>query len=125
MRPSDAQTDETIAGLRYELGVLLDAKMGISLSDAGLAAAAAALTRLQVRLGEVPVTDTSLKYNTQWQEYVELTNMLLCAQATIAAAQARRESRGAFQNRDHPATGATAKHSYVRLTQDNLVVRHD
>jgi succinate dehydrogenase / fumarate reductase flavoprotein subunit len=48
------------------------------------------------------VQDTGRTYNTELMEAVELGFLLDCAEATVAAASARDETRGAHYREDHP-----------------------
>ncbi len=48
------------------------------------------------------VQDTGRTYNTELMEAVELGFLLDCAEATVAAALGRDETRGAHYREDHP-----------------------
>ena len=108
--------------LQSELGELLDQHFGIRITTEGLAAAASGIEKLRDRYAHVRVDDLNDKYNTDWQQAVELGFMLDCARATVAAAQARHESRGAFQNLDYPDTEPTPQHSEVKQLGSELLV---
>jgi fumarate reductase flavoprotein subunit len=99
--------------MRAELGYAMDQHFGIRLTNADLAKAAATIQELATRYQNVRVADTAAKYNTDFQQAVELGYLLDCAAATVAAAEARQESRGAFQNLDYPEPQPQPKHSLV------------
>lgn len=114
------------AAIRHELGRVLDADVGIYRDADGLARAAAALEGLRERYADVRVADTSAVLNSDWAQALELGAMLDVARATVAAALARQESRGAHQRLDAPGTDAQARHSLVTLAADGTVtVRHE
>jgi succinate dehydrogenase / fumarate reductase flavoprotein subunit len=75
-------------------GILRDAE-GLARGAAGIAALAAELPRLTVR-------DTSRVHNAELVRSFEAENMVALAEAVIASAIDRTESRGAHTRRDHP-----------------------
>jgi succinate dehydrogenase / fumarate reductase, flavoprotein subunit len=60
------------------------------------------LAGLHDRFDRVYVQDTGKRYNTELMEVVELGYLLDCADALVAAALARDESRGGHFREDHP-----------------------
>src|SRR6266487_156832 len=60
------------------------------------------LTSLRERYGRVTITDKGARYNTDLMETVELGYLLDCADALVAGALVRTESRGAHFREDHP-----------------------
>ena len=110
-------TGESIYKLRAELADVLNTHLGIVVTDAGLTAADDTLASIAARYEQVAIHDGSPVYNTEWQAYVELGNMILCAHATVTAARNRKESRGAFQSADHPDALPEARHSLVLVSQ--------
>ena len=122
---SHKPASRSVAALRTELGLILDANVGIVTDGGKLAEAAAVLAKLASEYQTLELHDASPIYNTEWQQYLELGNLLLCAQATVAAGLARQESRGAFQRTDYPQADATPQHSITRLSPEGkLEVTH-
>ncbi|TMK48396.1 MAG: succinate dehydrogenase flavoprotein subunit [Actinobacteria bacterium] len=71
-------------------------------SETGLKKMQQILGGLRERYERVFVQDTGRTYNTELMEAVELGFLLDCAEATVAAALARDETRGAHYREDHP-----------------------
>ena len=71
-------------------------------SDESLTKVQQILTSLRERYERVAITDKGARYNTDLMETVELGYLLDCADALVAAALVRTESRGAHFREDHP-----------------------
>src|SRR6478735_1818805 len=92
-----------IAGLRIRMQQTMEDAAGIYRTGAELAKGADTLRELQDRAGSVALEDHSRTFNTQLVAALELVNMLDVAEAIIASALKREESRGAHQRLDFPA----------------------
>jgi succinate dehydrogenase/fumarate reductase flavoprotein subunit len=73
-------------------------------------------------LGERPKGDGEA-FDLERLEWFDLRNMLLVARTVTEAALARRESRGAHQREDFPATDpAWAQNQIARLQHERIVL---
>ena len=99
-RPSGGP--ERIAPLREEMQKTLEESAGIYRTGARLQEAAGRLRQLQERFRRVSLDDRSLTFNTELLAALELGFMLEVAEAIVASALARPESRGSHQRTDHP-----------------------
>lgn len=93
---------ETCAGLRLELATMMDAKVGLYRSDAGLKEALQALHAFRRRYQNVAVGDKGRVFNQALTFVLELGYMLDCGETIIRDALHRTESRGAHTHVDHP-----------------------
>ena len=75
---------------------------GIYRTGSGLAEACGQLSALRRRYEGIELQDRTNVYNTDLLQALELGSMLDCAEAVLACAGARRESRGAHQRLDFP-----------------------
>jgi fumarate reductase flavoprotein subunit len=94
---------ESIADLRTGMQQAMEDSAGIFRTEDSLLEGAATLRELQERSESMAVDDHSRAFNTQVLAALELSNMLDVAEAIIAAALRREESRGAHQRLDFPA----------------------
>jgi succinate dehydrogenase / fumarate reductase flavoprotein subunit len=81
------------------------------------------LGSLHERFERVYVQDTGKMFNTELMEVVELGFLLDCADALVAAALARDESRGAHYREDHPLRDDAnwLKHSLAYRQEDGSI----
>ena len=93
---------ERVAALRSEMHKTTEECAGIYRNGSDLDKGAENLRRLQERFGEVSLDDRSHTFNTELTAALELSYMLVVAEAILYSARARTESRGSHQRTDHP-----------------------
>jgi fumarate reductase flavoprotein subunit len=94
---------ERLAPLREEMQKTMEQSAGIYRTGATLLEAAETLRTLQERFRDVALDDHSHTFNTELTAALELSCMLDVAEAIVASALQRTESRGAHQRTDFPA----------------------
>jgi len=92
-------------------------------SEEGLGKMQSILGGLRERYDRVAITDKSALYNTDLMETVELGYLLDCAEALVASALARTESRGGHYREDHPLRDDAnwLKHSLAYRNDDGSI----
>ncbi len=93
---------ERAAALRLRMGRTMTRNVGVFRDEAGLRAAATELGELRQRWQGVAISDKGHTFNQALTAVLELDFMLDLAQAVVAGALERRESRGAHTRQDHP-----------------------
>ena len=93
---------ENGADIRKELQDRMFDLAFIVRSDESLGSMQEILGGLRQRYDTIAITDKGSVYNTDLMEAVELGFLLDCADALVAAARGRTESRGAHFREDHP-----------------------
>ena len=92
--------DQDLYALRQELRATMDRHVGVYRSGEGLTEALETVRDIKQRAVRAPVEDKSHVYNSNLFHALELENLLELAEATVAGALAREESRGAHSRRD-------------------------
>ncbi|MDD6383655.1 MAG: FAD-binding protein [Selenomonadaceae bacterium] len=92
----------TVPELRDAMVNTMWFKVGVYRDEQHLQEAAQELQALEQAYQSVYVGDTSHVYNTAFEQYVELGNLLQVSHAIVQGAIARKESRGGHSRRDYP-----------------------
>jgi fumarate reductase flavoprotein subunit len=102
-----------------DVGILRDAQ--------SLARGKKALGALARDIADCGVADASRRYNLTWMDRLNLENLTLVSRAICAAADFRRDSRGAHFREDFPQASdlAGSRYTSVRLTADQPAVTNE
>ena len=90
------------ADLRLEMQKTMQSDAAVFRTDKTLGEGVDKMRAVSKKMTDINVTDTSLIWNSDLMETLELSNLMPNALATIIAAEARKESRGAHAHEDYP-----------------------
>ena len=90
------------AELRLDMQKAMQADAAVFRTDKTLAEGQKKMEDIAGNISDVKVSDTSMVWNSDLMETLELTNLVPNAVATVTAAAARKESRGAHAHEDYP-----------------------
>jgi succinate dehydrogenase / fumarate reductase flavoprotein subunit len=81
------------------------------------------LSEVAQSMSDLKVSDSSLVFNTDLVEALELHNLMACALATVVGAEKRQESRGAHAHEDYPDRDDVSwmKHTLAYVNDDYSV----
>ncbi|MGH7878884.1 MAG: L-aspartate oxidase, partial [Candidatus Binataceae bacterium] len=134
-RAIDAAYERAFAPLGRKAGNLPDMRerlynimwndVGILRDAAGLSRGAAALDALASDIADCGAGGGNRRYNLTWMDRLNLENLTLVSRAICAAAEFRRDSRGAHFREDYPqpTDPAVSWYTRVRLAGTRPVVR--
>ncbi len=111
------------AELRLSMQRTMQADAAVFRTDKTLKEGCEKMAKVAADMADIKVSDRSLIWNSDLMETLELDNLMPNALATVVSAEARKESRGAHAQEDHPDRDDVdwRKHTLARVAADNSV----
>jgi fumarate reductase flavoprotein subunit len=119
-RPFGAGSSTNLETVREELYELMWQKVGIVRDAAGLTQAQSQLETLDRQLDSYSLPHADRTFNLTWHDWLNLKSLVAVSRVIAAAADARRDSRGAHFRSDFPESG-TLEHSAFTSIKDMVV----
>ncbi len=101
-RLDSATSGESVPAIAHDLRHVMQAHCGVFRNHELLAEGVRKVAELEQQTARTAIKDKSPVFNTARVEALELDNLIDTAKATVASAEARRESRGAQARSDFP-----------------------
>ncbi len=109
------------AELRLKMQKVMQEDAAVFRSDKTLVEGCEKMELVASELNDINIQDRSLIWNSDLMETLELTNLMPNSLATIFSAEARKESRGAHAQEDHPDRDDNnwRKHTLAKIDNEN------
>jgi succinate dehydrogenase / fumarate reductase flavoprotein subunit len=120
------RTGERSAGIRQSLQEVMMAGCSVFRIEQGLKKTLETVRELEQRARNISIDNLGDRFNTDLIDALELQNMLPLAEAIVASALNRTESRGAHSREDYPGRddGHWLKHTLVQRTDSGLSITY-
>ncbi|MCF8166826.1 MAG: FAD-binding protein [Rhodoferax sp.] len=115
-----------IESIRDALAECMWDDVGISRTKDSLLRARVKLDQLDQQIHQIGVGDIQREYSITWQDWMNLSNLILVSKSVTEAALARENSRGAHYRDDFPQPGSLEESYFTaaHLGKDGLVIKN-
>lgn len=101
-RLNNQDGEESVDAIRREIQRVVQRHAGVFRTDVLLKEGVEEIMKVAARVAKTHISDKSKVWNTARVEALEIDNLIEVAKATLVAAEARKESRGAHASDDYP-----------------------